>query len=91
MRNPIGPSDTTIPFNEDPEFIVSDLDPRQLVKIILNLYHNSELTLGFDEDTYKLMDDLHATGHGGEPRYEGSHMLRKIFGGLNSGLDKKLP
>jgi hypothetical protein len=91
MKVPVRPSQTMIPVAEDPAFIVSDLDPRQLVKIILNLYHNNALNLGFDEDTYKMMDDLHAVGHGGEPRYQGAYKLRELFGGLNPGLDRKLP
>tara|TARA_R110000824_G_scaffold5670_16_gene26243 strand:+ start:2527 stop:2961 length:435 start_codon:yes stop_codon:yes gene_type:complete len=92
MKVPVRPSETEIPFNEDPAFIVSDLDPRQLVKIILNLYHHGELVLdGQDEDTYKMMDDLHAVGHGGEPRYQDAYKLKELFGGLNSGLDQKLP
>ena len=92
MKVPIRPSETTIPFNEDPAFIVSDLDPRQLVKIILNLFHQDKLVLsGQDENTYKMMDDLHAVGHGGEPRYQDAYKLRELFGGLNPGLDRKLP
>ena len=91
MKEPIRPGQTVIPFGEDPAFIVSDLPASELVGIIMKLYSNQELNLGFDEDTYKMMDDFYAIGHGGEPRYQGAHMLRQLFGGLNAGLDKKLP
>ena len=88
----IRPSETMIPIDEDPVQIVSDLDPGQLVGIILNLYHKGDLTLsGRDEDTYKMMNDLFTVGHGGEPEYQDAYKLRGLFGGLNPGLDKKLP
>ena len=91
MKNPIRPGQTVIPIDQDPAFIVSDLPVSALVGIITDLYRNQELTLGFDEDTYKMMDDFFAIGHGGEPRFAGAHMLRQLFSGLNGGLDKKLP
>jgi len=91
MKQPIDPVDTTIPFNDDPADIVADLPVRQLASIINNLYHHDELVLGFDEDTYKMMDDFMAVANGMEPNYQDAYKLRELFGGLNSGLDRKLP
>jgi len=92
LRVPVVPSETMIPFDEDPEQIVSDLDPGQLVSIILNLYHKGDLKLSVrDEDTYKMMNDLFTVGHGGEPGYQDAYKLKDLFGGLNPRLDRKLP
>jgi len=91
MSMPVRPGQTMIPIDEDPIEIVAGLPPNVLVGIIMNLFHEGQLNLAGDDDIYRLMDDLHAVGHGGEPRFQGAYKLRELFGGLNPRLDKKLP
>lgn len=91
MKEPVESVDTMVPFNQVPSSIVASLPVKWIAYMISNLYHNEQLSLGFDEDTYKMMDDFTAVTRGQEPRYGNAYKLRNLFGGLHPKLDRLLP